>query len=369
MLVTTGRTATLRESVGRFRALVEASAQIVWATNAQGEVDEDSPSWRAFTGQSWQEYCGAGWLDAIHPEDRTRTRTVLGQVTRAGASYDIDYRMRHVSGEWRWTNARGIPMIGDRGEVRGWIGMNTDVTERVRAEHERTQLLDELQSLNAMLEQRVTERTAALSKALKEREVLIQEIHHRVKNNLQIISSLMHMQVRTLEPGSARDALEECRTRVRAIALIHERLYQSRDYARVPFSEYARSLARDVLNAACPSPEAVTLDLEIEAISLNVDRAIPCGLILNELITNSLKHAFEGCSGGTIRIELTKVAGGAIRLLVSDDGVGLPPGLDLSKTETLGLQLVRMLTDQLGGKLEVVSSGGTEVRMTFPAEG
>ncbi|NUO50090.1 MAG: PAS domain-containing protein [Polyangiaceae bacterium] len=369
MLVTTGRTATLRESVGRFRALVEASAQIVWATNAKGIIDEDSPSWRAFTGQTWPELRGVGWLDAIHPEDRARTKAVWDQVTRTGASYDIEYRMRHVSGEWRWTNARGIPMIGDRGEVRGWIGMNTDVTERVRAEAEKTQLLDQLQGLNTMLEQRVAERTRDLSKALKEREILIQEIHHRVKNNLQIISSLMHMQVRKLELGAARDALEECRTRVRAIALIHERLYQSRDYARVPFSDYVRSLARDVLNTTGLSPDAITLDLAVEKISINVDRAIPCGLILSELITNSLKHAFEGRSHGTIRIDLTKLGGGALCLVVRDDGIGLPPDLDVSNTETLGLQLVRMLCEQLGAKLEVKSDGGTEFRITFPAEG
>ena len=211
-------------------------------------------------------------------------------------------------------------------------------------------------------------RTAELRAALKEREVLLQEVHHRVKNNLQVISSLISMQVRSLPRHAGRDALEECRTRVQAIALIHEKLYQSRDYARVPFSEYARSLAGNVFEAAGVAPESVSLELAIEDVVLAVDKAIPCGLILNELMTNALKHAFRNGQSGTIRVELTSVGGGELRLVVADNGVGLPAGLDLERTPSLGLQLVRMLAQQLGAGLEVEASGGTIFRLTVPGE-
>src|SRR4030095_16590836 len=143
-----------------------------------------------------------------------------------------------------------------------------------------------------------------------DREVLLQEVHHRVKNNLQVIASLINMQVRALGGGAGRDALVECGTRVEAMALIHEKLYQSQDYSRVAFSEYARALAASVFQAPGLAPHGIALALAIEDLSLSVDRAIPCGLVLNELITNALRHAFPGERTGTIRVELVQVGDG-----------------------------------------------------------
>jgi PAS domain S-box-containing protein len=243
-----------------------------------------------------------------------------------------------------------------------------DVSERKRSERERERLLGELRTLNAELERRVDARTSELQAALREREVLLQEVHHRVKNNLQVISSLISMQLRSLASRAGRHELEECRTRVQAIALIHEKLYQSQDYARVPFSEYARSLASSVFEATGVASERVVLQLGVEDVALAVDKAIPCGLILNELITNALKHGFPGGLSGTIRVELLPFEGGGLRLVVSDDGVGLPRGLDPEKSESLGLQLVRMLAKQLDAGLEVDASRGTTFRLTVPGE-
>jgi two-component sensor histidine kinase len=243
-----------------------------------------------------------------------------------------------------------------------------DLTEPKRGERERDRLLDRVRTLNAELEQRVQARTAELAATLEERGVLLQEVQHRVKNNLQVISSLINMQLRALGGGAGREALGACQARVQAMALIHEKLYQSHDYARVPFSEYARSLAANVFHATGVSPEGVSLELAIEDVALAVDKAIPCGLILNELITNALKHAFRDGRSGTIRVELAPVAGGGVRLVVSDDGAGLPPGSDLHASPSLGLQLVRMLANQLDAGLEVESTRGTCFRLTVPVE-
>jgi two-component sensor histidine kinase len=241
-----------------------------------------------------------------------------------------------------------------------------DITERKRAERDREQLMTQLQALNTDLEARVGERTAALTASLREREVLLQEVHHRVKNNLQVISSLISMQVRKLEEGVSRDALAECQTRVQAIALIHEKLYQSKDYAHVPFSEYARSLAGNVFHASDLPNTGISLDLAIDDVALPVDEAIPCGLVLNELITNALKHAFKGRRTGTIRVELTKIADGRLRLAVKDDGVGLPRGFDVKTSESLGLQLVCTLSEQLEAELDVNGKVGAAFQLTFP---
>jgi light-regulated signal transduction histidine kinase (bacteriophytochrome) len=238
--------------------------------------------------------------------------------------------------------------------------LEVEATARIE---EQTRLL---RQLNAELEDRVTQRTAELTATLKEREVLLQEVHHRVKNNLQVVSSLIKMQMRRLSDQPSRDALDECRSRVQAIALIHEKLYQSSDYARVPFAEYAQRLAADVLGAAGASPGRVTLELAFEDIPMAVDKAIPCGLILNELITNALKHGFREGRGGTIGVALARLDGGRVRLTVWDDGAGMSEGSDASASKSLGMQLVVTLAKQLDGVLEVISGAGTRIELTFP---
>ena len=235
-----------------------------------------------------------------------------------------------------------------------------EMAARLRSSYE------QLRMLNADLEDRVLARTAELSTTLKEREVLLQEIHHRVKNNLQVISSLINMQMRKLDQGASRNALEECRARVQVIALVHEKLYQSHDYASIHFAEYARSLVSSVFHVTGISQRAVRLEVEIGNVVLAVDKAIPCGLILNELITNALKHGFPGGRTGVIRVELENIGEGRVTMVVRDDGIGIRADVDVMQSESLGLQLVRTLADQLDAKLDVrQAQPGTEFRLEF----
>jgi two-component sensor histidine kinase/integral membrane sensor domain MASE1 len=223
-----------------------------------------------------------------------------------------------------------------------------------------------LQQANDALEARVGERTAELTGALAEKEVLLKEIHHRVKNNLQVISSLLSLHARQLPDDRQRDVFLECKARVQSIALVHEKLYQSRDYARVPFGDYTRSLASSVFHAVGTSAR-INLELDVGAVAIAIDRAIPCGLILNELITNALKHGFPGGRAGTIRVELATRPGGSVRLAVSDDGVGLPAEVDAGTATTVGLFLVMTLAEQLGADVTVRRDAGTTFELTFPA--
>jgi len=217
------------------------------------------------------------------------------------------------------------------------------------------------------LEERVRARTAELSATLAEREVLLQEIHHRVKNNLQVISSLINMQMRRLEDGASRSALSECQSRVHTIALIHEILYESRDYGQMPFSDYVRGLVSNILQLS-GSPENISLELELEPLSLPVDKAIPCGLILNELIVNALKHAFPAGRAGKIRVELQSRDGDRVALVVRDDGIGVA---ELSSAENgeMGMQLVRTLAQQIRADLCVKHAAGTSVELEFVGRG
>jgi PAS domain S-box-containing protein len=232
-----------------------------------------------------------------------------------------------------------------------------DITERKRGEQA-------LLALNAELEERVRARTFELTTNLKEREVLLQEVHHRVKNNLQVIASLINLQMRQLHDSLAVDALQECKSRVEAIALIHEKLYQSKDYARVPFADYARSLAANIFHATGISPSKIALRVEIEPVALPVNKAIPCGLILNELITNALKHGFPDGRRGLVKVELGAHDGRVI-LAVADTGVGMSADADPANSKSLGLQLVQTLVEQLEGRLELVRENGTTLRITF----
>jgi two-component sensor histidine kinase len=214
--------------------------------------------------------------------------------------------------------------------------------------------------------QKLKEQSAALAATLHERDVLLQEIHHRVKNNLQIIISLINMQMRKLAEPQSREVLNECKTRVDAIALIHEKLYQSTDFSSVPFASYARGLITTISQATGLSFDRVAVELAIDELALPVAQAIPCGLIINELVTNAIKHAFPGERTGTIRVALARADARTLRLDITDDGIGMPEFIANAERESIGLHLVVSLADQLNGKLQVVTERGVAVTLEFP---
>jgi PAS domain S-box-containing protein len=205
----------------------------------------------------------------------------------------------------------------------------------------------------------------ALRAQLREREVLLQEVHHRVKNNLQVISSLINLQLASMAPGPASNALEECSIRVQAIALIHEQLYQSQDFARVPFDEYAQNLAASVARTTGVNPGAVALELNIEPMSVAVDVAIPCGLILSELITNAFKHAFRNGRIGKVSVRLQRSEQGQLMLDVTDNGIGLPEGFDPKRCDSLGMQLILTLAEQIRAEFSFASNQGAQFTLRF----
>jgi PAS domain S-box-containing protein len=206
----------------------------------------------------------------------------------------------------------------------------------------------------------------AVRDSLEGKEVLLKEVHHRVKNNLQVISSLLHLQSQHTPDEASIQMFRESRDRVRSMALVHERLYRSRDLTRVDLTDYIKSLATNLFNSHQVDTDRIGLEVNAQGIKLSIDAAVPCGLLLNELISNCLKHAFRGRDRGRIRVELLPVNGGDILLSVSDDGVGLPPGVEPLSGETFGVQLIADLVDQLHGSLQVNQDAGTTVRIVFP---
>jgi PAS domain S-box-containing protein len=360
------------------RALRESEEQLRIAQHATGigtfdwVIDGDTVSWspalEAMYGLPPGGFRGGlrAWNALVHPDDRGETVRKLHSSIASGLMTEAEWRAVWPDGTIRWLAARWKVFKDAAGRPLRVRGVNIDVTERKQAEREREILMTQLGALNDELEDRVQARTAQLSAMLREREVLLQEVHHRVKNNLQVISSLISLQIRRVEDRANRSGLEQCKTRVEAIALIHEKLYQSSDYARVPFADYARSLVGNIFQAGGASSTNIRLSVDIATIALPVDKAIPCGLILNELITNALKHAFPGERRGSVRVALHRASPAGLVLAVSDDGVGMVPGPAHETAGSLGMQLIATLVDQLGGTLEIASQGGTSVRIAFP---
>lgn len=236
------------------------------------------------------------------------------------------------------------PMVTKEG--RFVLSSVVDITARKRAEEVLAAQRDDLDRKN------------------HEREVLLKEVYHRVKNNLQVISSLLNLQAAQLADERARELLEESCNRVYSIALVHEQLYQSTDLARVNFSVYLQELV-DHLKVLFDPGERVSVETVTEVVHLPVDIAIPCGLLVNELVTNALIHAFEPGQAGEVRVSLTKGPGGEVRLAVADTGRGLPSHLDVVSANTLGLELVGKLARQIHGTLKVVNDHGASFDLRF----
>jgi len=213
----------------------------------------------------------------------------------------------------------------------------------------------------------ITERKNAhdrLKKALSEKEVLLKEVYHRVKNNLQVVSSLINLQAASVKSQETADLLKQSADRIKAMALLHEKLYQSKNLAQIDFNEYVRSLVDHLLFGYGSRSDKAAIDMVIDNVFLGVDTAIPCGLIINELLSNALKHAFPSGRQGQIRIVFTNCQG-EYSLTIADNGIGLPDDLDFKKSSSLGLQLVDTLTNQLLGHMTLIRKNGSEFTLHF----
>ncbi len=219
----------------------------------------------------------------------------------------------------------------------------------------------------AQLQEKIQIHAKSLQNSLSEKEVLLKEIHHRVKNNLQVISSLLYLNSKKIKDADALKMFKESQNRVKSIALVHERLYQSKDLGKIDFKEYVVKLTNDLLRSFAVNTALIKLNIDVNNIFISIDTAVPCGLIINELISNSLKYAFpdKEAGGNQINICFQRSKDGELSLEISDNGVGLPSGFDIKNTQSLGLQLVETLILQLEGTREIDSTNGLSIKLKF----
>jgi two-component sensor histidine kinase len=241
------------------------------------------------------------------------------------------------------------------------------VEREIRDARTRLQREEAERALNES-EERLTAQEAALrrqTELLLQRETMLREIHHRVKNNMQVMSSLLSLQSRVASNPEISRMLEQNQSRIQSMALLHELLYQSDDLAVVDFSKYIRRMVDHLFRSYGVDNRKIHLHTELDTVGLELDDALPCGLLISEVISNSLKHGFPEGRTGEVRIALRRQSATTVALALSDTGVGLPGNLDWTTSRSLGLRLVRALSQQLQASLEIQSQGGTEVRLVF----
>jgi PAS domain S-box-containing protein len=284
------------------------------------------------------------WGQLVHPEDAPLVKRLAEEhIAGRAPRYEVAHRMVHKDGSVRWFLARGAVVRDKSGRAYRMAGTNTNITDHKAAEQK-------------------------LRQSLEEKDTLLKEVHHRVKNNLQIISSLLHMQARHFHDEEARSLVLESQNRIRSMALVHEMLYASEGLAKIDFGDYVSDLA-EMLRASYGAKTAnVELSIRVDGVVLDLDTAVHLGLILNEVISNAFKHAFPGGRGGHLRIRLQQTDR-ALILTVQDDGVGLPDDFDPENAGTLGVQLVRAVSKQLGATVQFESAGGAAVRVAVPRMG
>jgi PAS domain S-box-containing protein len=315
--------------------------QLAWIARADGHIIWYNQRWYDYTGTVPEQMEGWGWQSVHDPKVLPKVLARWRSSIATGEPFNMTFPLRGADGVFRPFLTLVIPLKDAAGSVQQWFGSNTDIS---RLKH---------------IEER-------LKASLAEKEVLLKEVHHRVKNNLQVISSLVSLQADTLADARVLEVLGDVRNRVMTMALVHEKLYQTDDLAQLNFTEYAEGILRHLWNAYSAETRNIHLNLSFAPMVMPVETAVPCGLILNELVSNAIKHAFPGISGGEVSVTLEHdPATGTSCLRVRDNGAGLPADLDWRQSGSLGLRLVQMLAGQMHGVVQAVSGSGTEFQITF----
>jgi PAS domain S-box-containing protein len=333
-----------QETTERFRAVLEATTDMVGMADKFGRLFYINGAGRDLLGLAPDEPLTGLRLPDVHAPWASDLVALEGLPVAM------------IEGAWQGETA-----------VLSRNGPEVPASELILAHKSPTGSVEFLSTIiRDMSEQKEAE--VRIKASLEEKEVLLKEIHHRVKNNLQIVSSLLQLQASYIKDPDALNIFEESRDRIKSMALIHEQLYQSNDLAQIDFPEYLRSLLNMVLSAHRTNQTRVETKLHVDPLQLDLDTAIPVGLITNELVTNSLKYAFAGRKVGEISVRLTRSAEGDFLLMVSDNGVGLPENFNFDKATSLGLRLVRILSRQMRARLEISNGMGTQFRVYFKSQ-
>lgn len=332
----------LRNSEERFRVLVEKSTDGICLFDRRGRLLYATPSVEQIAGFTVEELKKMNFLERTDPAQRHMHRENIYTLFHKGESVpSTQFRFKHKNGSWIYLEGSLTNLVHNP-HINAIVCNFRNVTERVQAQEK-------------------------IQRSLEEKEILLKEVHHRVKNNMQIISSLLNLHSVSISDLRTRSLFLESQNRVKSMALVHELLYQTQDLARIDMAQYTERLISVLQSSFAAKTNHIAISSKISNISLDIDSAIPCGLIINELVTNALKHAFDQHRRGHIQITLEWSGDKTMTLAVSDDGKGAPNDLLVETRPTLGLSLVQALSEQLKGTIHINTQKGTTVAVTFPA--
>jgi len=329
----------IKESQERFKSIFENAAEAIILFDCQGNIVESNGKVKEIFGFKNEEIIGQNFLEIglMMGMGYEESQMILNDLISGNELKQVEWVLKNKDEKEIIFRIRPS-LIKTKNSVIGILLIMEDITELKNVEN-------------------------SLKNSLEEKEVLLREIHHRVKNNLQIISSLLSLQRFQVEDPQTADILWECQGRVRTMAMIHENIYQSHDIGSINFRNYVEMLLYDIFNLYRVNNKSVKLDTLIGSVEMGIETAMPCGLVINELATNSIKHAFPQGTG-TIRIEL-KTDNDLHILIFEDDGIGLPENLDPLKSKKLGLMVVNTLVNQLNGEMEIDRTTGTKFIIKF----
>lgn len=346
--ITKAREAKQKELVqaAKLKAIVEGRSHLIWTVNSDNELVLFNRNFYEFYKQNFRKRIGEGdvpWddLDQLLTEDQREIMAERYERAFEGKEQFFEVQFRNERGMEVWMEIHLNPIKIEEKDMRVFevSSIAQDITDKKFAE-------DSIQA------------------SLKEKEVLLQEIHHRVKNNLQVISSILNLQSSYIKDTKIVSILRESQNRIKSMAFIHESLYGAKDFSSINFSDYVKNLAQNLIYSYRIQEDKVKLSLNLKPVHLPLDSAIPCGLIINELVSNALKYAFPEDRKGKVEIQLY-LKDDHVNLQVADDGVGLPDDFNLEQTESLGLQLVSTLAEQLSASMEINSENGTSFNLIF----
>lgn len=329
------------EALERRTKIIDQVRDSVVTSDLNGLVTSWNKGAERLYGWTAEEAIGQHIHLLVHPEDDLQyLKSITLEPVREKGEHQVEKLMKKKSGEEFWGHLSLSQIKDNNGNLTGYHSYSMDITERKNTEEK-------------------------IKSSLKEKEVLLKEIHHRVKNNLQVISSLFYFQAKQVKNQHTRDIFTQSQNRIKTMALIHEKFYQSHDLRKIEVGEYIESLAKYILNSLTPEGNKIQVDVNVSDVLLNVDTASPCGLIINELISNSIKHAFPDEKYGKVSIYIGLVRKNKYKLIFRDNGVGLPENINFRDTDTLGLKLINTLVKQLDGTIELIVNNGTEFKISF----
>ncbi len=330
---------SLRRSEEKYRSLIENSHDIIYTLSSDGVFVFVSPAWTALLGHDVDHVIGKSFQLFVHPDDIAGCLSWLQTVIDTGMRQEgVEYRVKHLNGSWFWHTSSAVPLKDESGKIIGFQGMARDISSQKSAD-------------------------AKIKSLLAEKELLLKEVHHRMKNNMNTISSLLSLQAQALSEPSAKAALEETGNSVQNLGILYDKLYRSADFMELSIKDYLPDLIDEIISNF-PNRKVVKVEKYIEDFPLDAKRLQPLGIIINELLTNVMKYAFKGRKSGLVTVSATNI-NGHVTFSVHDDGHGLPESVSFENSTGFGLQLVQALTQQLEGTIRIERQIGTRFVVEF----